>query len=57
MQRWLLPAAMSISCLKFCANAGHEIDMSTITDGYIGRGEERDDFDFLVPAEKLLTRK
>ena len=42
---------MSISCQKVATISRHEIDMSTITDGYIGRGEEHEEF------RRLLQKK
>jgi hypothetical protein len=42
---------MSISCQKLAVIFGHQIDMSTITDGYIGRSEEREEF------RRLLQKK
>ena len=42
---------MSIWCQNCAAISRHEIDMSTITDGYIGRGEEREEF------RRLLQKK
>lgn len=40
-----------VSCQKSVVISRHQIDMSTITDGYIGRGEEREEF------RRLLQKK
>ena len=42
---------MSIWCQNLAATFRHEIDMSTISDGYIGRAEEREEF------QRLLQKK
>mgnify|MGYP001428770780 CR=1 FL=1 len=42
---------MSIGCQKSAAISRHEIDMNTHEDGYIGRGEEREE------CRRLLQKK